>query len=862
MSVPYSYGSTAEAVNNYYTGTDGWTTISNAANMTESNAADVLSNTSNVTKMLNADGSVRTYTIDSASSSLTAEEQAALDAAHAVDSNSGAGTAAATDAVSLAVPANAVSTTGKLSLSSSIGLTADTGVTVTGVLGTIGAAVAAVSAGIAMGQLIDSALYNANPDFWDSKGMSTLNPDTWSAITAGDTSAGAKIINALFHFDQTTKKSTMYIDQNALAYFTGYIGSKNAYKYNCTNKTQYANSTGTIDTVTPSMPVSVFTSETTIYSGYYPYGSDIIKTVVTVTPGNSVVYGTIFINTNATQNGCNYYVLESSSPFHVTNQHYKNDVLHDTYEYTTSTSAKGTHDSKTIYSSKDTTALVGYDLGHYAKDVVNITLLNITAYYGKFEYSTAAKVVSGYFTPNFQVNVGGWVDNINAFQWMVVHGGTTKKNLVDGISPAPNATPFNADGINDWSDINGILQAQHSQYPNLFNNAVTQNVPQPDGTLKPYTYVPCPMPQTNPDIDDPIADPQPVTSPATSQADPSVDPDDPPSVTDPVSGSVGKTPTPNPPPSGVGTTPAVITPTGSASALYTVYNPTQAQLNSFGAWLWSSSFADQILKLFSNPMQAIIGLHKIYCDPSVSGTSNIKVGYLDSGVSANVVSNQYTTVDCGTINLLEKFGNVFDYAPYTSVGIYLPFIGIVQLNVADVMRSSLNVVYHFDVLTGAIYVEVKVIRDSGNGGTIYTYSGNGASQYPLSSGSYMGIVSGIMSIAGGIAGTIASGGAAMPLLMGAASSAMNMHTNVERSGSITGNAGAMGAKIPYLIITRPQTAMADNYSKYNGVPANQEMRIGNASGFCKFLTLHLTNITATDAEKAEIQNLFESGVLI
>lgn len=861
MSVPYSYGSTAEAINNYYTGTDGWSVISNAANMTESNAADILSNTSNVTKMVNADGSVRAYTIDSAASSLTADEQAALDAAHAVDSNSGAGTAAATDAVSLAVPANAISTTGKLTMSSSIGLTADTGVTVTGVLGTVGAAVAAVGAGIAMGQLIDSALYNANPDFWDSKGMSTLNPDTWSAITDGDTSTGAKIINALFHFDPSTKKSTMYIDQNALAYFTGYIGSKNAYKYNYMNKTQYTNSGGTIDTVTPSMPVSVFTSETTIYSGYYPDGNDIDKTVVTVTPGDSVVYGTIFINTNATQHGCSYYVLESSSPFHVTNQYYTNDVLDRTYEYTTGIEAKGTNDSKTIYSSKDTTEYG--NLGYYAKDVVTITLLNIAAYYGQFTYHTAQNVISSYFTPNFQVNFNGNLDNTNAFQWMTVHGGgNTKKYVVDGISPAPNATPFNADGINDWTDINGILQAQHSQYPDLFNNAVTQNVPQPDGTLKPYTYVPCPMPQTDPDIDDPIADPQPVTSPATSQSDPSVDPDDPPSVTDPVSGSVGKTPTPNPPPTGGGTTPAVIPPTGSASALYTVYNPTQAQLNSFGAWLWSSSFADQLLKLFSDPMQAIIGLHKIYCDPATSGTSNIKVGYLDSGVSANVVSNQYTTVDCGTINLLEKFGNVFDYAPYTSVGIYLPFIGIVQLNVADVMRASLNVIYHFDVLTGAIYVEVKVIRDSGNGGTIYTYSGNGASQYPLSSGSYMGIVSGIMSIAGGVAGTIASGGAAMPLLMGAASSAMNMHTNVERSGSITGNAGAMGAKIPYLIISRPQTAMADNYSKYTGVPANQEMRIGNASGFCKFLTLHLTNITATDTEKTEIQNLFESGVLI
>ena len=853
MSAPYSYGSTAEAVNNYYAGSDGWTTISNAANMTESNAADVLSNTSNVSKMVNADGSVRAYTIDSAASSLTADEQAALDAAHAVDSNSGAGTAAATDAVSLTVPANAVSTTGQLSLSSSIGLTADTGVTVTGVLGTVGAAVAAVSAGIAMGQLVDSALYNANPDFWDSNGMSTLNPDTWSAITNGDTSAGAKIINALFHFDPTTKKSTMYIDENAVAYFTAYIGANSVFRKKNT-VVPYSSNT-IIDPVFSTLKECLnYANQVTDKVLFSKYSSDELTKLnylyskclmefssfnLSNSCYNIQIYLVYLVKTTSTSTySCSISGIEDTASYDNITLSYKSTQdsgLYKDYHYYLNNSTSS--ENRYLYSAEMDE---NYTLSNVKKTTTTTSIYPYNIYTG-VDYNASADHAT--------INVYGM-------------GSVITKYPVDGISPAPNATPFNADGINDWTDINGILQAQHSQYPDLFNKAVTQNVPQPDGTLKPYTYVPCPMPQTDPDIDDPIADPQPVTSPATSQSDPSVDPDDPPSVTDPVSGSVGKTPTPNPPPSGVGTTPVVIPPTGSASALYTVYNPTQAQLNSFGAWLWSSSFADQILKLFSDPMQAIIGLHKIYCDPSVSGTSNIKVGYLDSGVSANVVSNQYTTVDCGSINLLEKFGNVFDYAPYTSVGLYLPFIGVVNLNVADVMRSSLNVVYHFDVLTGAIYVEVKVIRDSGNGGTIYTYSGNGASQYPLSSGSYMGIVSGIMSIAGGIAGTIASGGAAMPLMMGAASSAMNMHTNVERSGSITGNAGAMGAKIPYLIISRPQTAMADNYSKYTGVPANQEMRIGSASGFCKFLTLHLINITATDAEKSEIQNLFESGVLI
>ena len=270
---------------------------------------------------------------------------------------------------------------------------------------------------------------------------------------------------------------------------------------------------------------------------------------------------------------------------------------------------------------------------------------------------------------------------------------------------------------------------------------------------------------------------------------------------------------------------------------------------------------DQIKKLFNDPMQSIIGLHKIFCTPTVSGSSNIKVGYLDSGVTSNVVSNQYTTLSCGSVDLAEYFGNVFDYSPYTDVSLYLPFVGIVRLNVADVMRATLTVTYHFDVLTGACLVEVKVTRDS-HDAVIYQYTGNAAAQYPLSSGSYMGILSGILSIAGGIAGTVATGGAAAPLLIGSAASALSMKTKVERSGSLSGNSGAMGIKIPYLIINRPQAALADNYQNYIGIPTNQETLISDTTGFVKYDVIHLTGVPATEKEKSEIQTLFSQGVLI
>ena len=314
------------------------------------------------------------------------------------------------------------------------------------------------------------------------------------------------------------------------------------------------------------------------------------------------------------------------------------------------------------------------------------------------------------------------------------------------------------------------------------------------------------------------------------------------------------------PDTGSGDTPPIVIPSGSASALYSIYNPTQEELNNFGSWLWSANFVDQLLKMFNDPMQSIIGLHKIFAQPIISGRGNIKVGYLDSGVNTNLVSNQYVTINCGSINIKEYFGNVFDYYPYTKIQLYLPFIGIVDLDTSDTMRSSLNIKYHIDVLTGACLAEVNVKRDS-HGGILYTYNGNCAVQYPLSSGSYMGIVTGIISAGIGVA----TGVSGKPLLgVGMSLSGISgMRTDVKHSGNLSGNAGAMGIKKPYIIITRPQTHVADEVEKFTGYPTNNTLTLSNVNGYAKVNYVHVEEIEgAFNSEKDEIERLLKEGVII
>ena len=313
----------------------------------------------------------------------------------------------------------------------------------------------------------------------------------------------------------------------------------------------------------------------------------------------------------------------------------------------------------------------------------------------------------------------------------------------------------------------------------------------------------------------------------------------------------GDTPTPVIPPIGV-----------EATGFVALYNPTQSQLSSFSQYLWSSDFIDNFKKLFANPMDAIIGLHMIYATPSRGSEAEIVCGYAHSGVMSNTVNSQYIEIDCGSIKVNRYFANVLDYAPYTKLQVYLPFVGIVDLDTNEIMGGTLNIKYRIDVLTGSCLARLKVTRGDYNA-ELYNFAGNCAVQLPISGGSYSGIIANAIGVAGSIGATIASGGALAPVLVGSAvSSAINSHVNVSHSGSLGSNAGALGIMKPYLIITRPKPAEADNFNEFYGKPSNKTVRLSSCSGYTRIKDVHVDNIVATDNELSEIEQLLKEGVII
>jgi len=694
-------------------------------------------------------------------------------------------------------------TGGSLNMSNGAKKTSD-GSSIVSTFGRIGTAVAGLSIGTRLGTNILDSIYRGNPDYWDEK-FPAINPQTWDSI-AGTNELGKSVINAIFGIDKTNNRTQMYIPEDAFAYFAYGMSQEGFFSTG-----EIKGQTGTISGVTPIHPPFEFSQYPYASGATYPTNaSNRIGTINYTSP--------IYCYRNPLDKYGYYYVrLYSKEPFKV-----RQDITESAVH-----SQSSTIQGKPVYSSSI----------QFNRDS-NSAPLSIV------ENSEVLDPYMGYD--------------------MLYTGTVEEYPSKEGVDKQDGAT---YPTTTNWTDPEATRQNIRTQYPDLYNNSIYNDVPQPDGTVQRIIYYPVNMTETsgateteptnttvtynNTYVDDSSADDLLKTVLRyfyQTESDTKSDTPNPPD-------------TPNPTDTGSGNTPVIPPITGSAASLWAVYNPSQAELNSFGAWLWSSNFIDQILKLFNNPMQSIIGVHKIFATPPTSGSASIKVGYLDSGVSANVVSAQYVTIDCGSVNVREQFGNVFDYED-TQIRLYLPFIGIVQLDTNDVMRGSVKVVYHVDVITGACLAEVRVTRDA-SGGTLYQFSGDAAVRYPISSGSYMGVVSGVLGVVGGIASGIMSGGATLPMAAGAIAGGLSgAKTQVQHSGSFAGNAGAMGAKKPYLIIERPQTAVADGYGNYQGTGSNRVALISSMSGYFKMTDIHTDSITgAAESEIEAVRAALAGGVI-
>lgn len=494
---------------------------------------------------------------------------------------------------------------------------------------------------------------------------------------------------------------------------------------------------------------------------------------------------------------------------------------------------------------------------------------NGNPFYGSMFSSPSPDSTHGYVV-NWYSNAGEshLLDSIFAdIAEIVLYGNLTENPNLQHPATYPNEEEFPLT-YPTWLPYEyPLVLPQPEVLPDVYPIKFPETEPDPYPEQQPaQNPLPEPVPNIYPEILPSFPQPEPGVNPEPS---PEVDPDpgaseepipdnpDPVNPRDPVD--------PNP---GPGQSPAIPIPplpsTVNSNKLFTVYNPTASQLDALGGYLWDSSIIAAIRDIWQEPMDGLISLQQIFVTPNTSGSHNIILGFLDSGVSSAVVSDQFITVDCGLVSVPEDKGNATDYAPYTSLHLFLPFIGFVELDTAECMNANIDVTYKIDVYTGTCLAQVGIVRsaDMPNKPIIYSFSGNCSQQLPLTSGNATGLFSALVG-AGVVGLSVASGGALSPIA--GASMIGNTLTHemahVSHSGNLTANAGILGQKKPYLIISRRHGYDANNYNSFYGYPANKTVNIGNHQGFLRVKVCWLKT-SALQEEYEEIMRLLEEGVFV
>lgn len=307
---------------------------------------------------------------------------------------------------------------------------------------------------------------------------------------------------------------------------------------------------------------------------------------------------------------------------------------------------------------------------------------------------------------------------------------------------------------------------------------------------------------------------------------------------------------------------------------FNLYKVSATDVKSLFTYLNSHDPGEAILKWIQNPIQGIISLHVLPYPVTVPGGSgnSITILGIDTGVAGYKVA-PYQEWELGGVRVPYGFDNTFlDYEPYTKVAIYLPFIGIKELDSDEVIGQSVTVTYQFDNVSGACIAFVSI-----NGAVRYSFTGSCAMSLPINQQNWgQAYMAAATVAAGALAGGFGAAGAALAQGAGGAEIAASglmgavqgsggfgaiQKPTISRSGCISGAAAALGVPHPYIIIERPTKASAANPAPVSGLISGRTLPLSSLSGYNIIEHVHLHGIAATGPELEEIEKLLYQGVV-
>lgn len=289
--------------------------------------------------------------------------------------------------------------------------------------------------------------------------------------------------------------------------------------------------------------------------------------------------------------------------------------------------------------------------------------------------------------------------------------------------------------------------------------------------------------------------------------------------------------------------------------LTTTFKMTKDRLQQLGRFLWGSNIFDNFSLICNNPIENIISCKSIPL--SIDGsTQKIILGNVDTGVNGDKVSNNFAKQNIGSITITEKYHNFLDYAPYTNVIIYLPYIGFKELDTNLVMSKTLSISYTVDIITGGCLCQV-----TSNNVKLYEFNGNIGIDIPITASNRAQVEAGYISSGIGIASSVASGNivSAVTSLINSAESQYHYASTSSPNPMCVASTN----RTCYVILDRPTYQTLKSFNHTRGKKCYLTKTINTLKGYtiCDE-HIDLSGISATDSEKEELIKILSSGFFV
>jgi len=286
--------------------------------------------------------------------------------------------------------------------------------------------------------------------------------------------------------------------------------------------------------------------------------------------------------------------------------------------------------------------------------------------------------------------------------------------------------------------------------------------------------------------------------------------------------------------------------------LTSTFHMTKERIKQLGQFLWGSSIFDEFSLINNNPIENIISCKAI--PYNISGTTQeITLGNVKTSVKGEKISQNFSKQTIGSVTIAEYYHNFLDYAPYTNVIIYLPYVGFKELDASLVMGKTLKIEYTLDVITGGCLAQIYVGKIR-----LYEFTGNIGVDVSITASNRAQVEGAYISAGVGVVSSAMNGNATgvADSIIGAATS----QYHYSGTGNPNPSCVASTNRTCYVVIDRPQYQSLKAFNHTRGRMCCLSKTIGSLNGYtvCD-KSVDISGVSATDEEKEEIVNILSSG---